>query len=157
MSNKKRRGNSLEQNRLKRLKKNEVCFDDIIENLKNPHGSERSAEENKLLIQSMAYFQKNGMSLNEAANECQKMFKGCNNTYLALWNYFVETGEVDISQTHSKRGSEHYKMLEIWDMDDKIDSFLQFAFDYTVSNNIGFSINDLISFLNDEHVIILDM
>ena len=85
------------------------------------------------------------------------MFKGSNNTYLTLWNYFIETCDFDISQTHHKRGLEQHKMLEIWDMDDKIDYFLQFAFDYTVSNNTSFSINDLISFLNDEHGIILDM
>jgi len=89
MSEKKRRCNTT-LNRKKMHKKNEINFDDVIENLKNINGRVRTIEENVLIVQALAYFQKNNMSFDQACKECCLEDR-------SLWKYFEETGELNIS------------------------------------------------------------
>jgi hypothetical protein len=155
-SSKKRKQYVISENRNKRYKKT-INFDEIIEKLKNQKGRIRSSEENKLIIQSLCYFQKNNMSLDEACKECEIMFKGSHNTYRSLWNYYMETGDLNISETHELRGIKPHKINDILDMnEEEIDKLLLFAFEYTVYNHTGFSIADLKCYLNAEHGIVIN-
>jgi len=149
-------GNTIDDNRNKR-RKIELNFDNIIKENVNPQGRSRSIEENKLLIQAIAYFQKNGMSLDQSLKECKKMFGGKYDTYKTLWSYYIETGDFNVSETHLKRGLETYKYCEISDLNENIiDGFIEFAFQYTVSNNTGFSIPDILAYFEHEHNSIID-
>ena len=152
--NKRKWGSSINSNR--EAKKVKIDFEEIINLNKNPKGRSRTIEENKLFIQSMAYFQKNKMSLDAAAKECVAMFGGSYDTYKSLWNYYINTGDLNISDTHLTRGPSACKHLGICDIDDEyINSIIEFAFEYTVANHSGFSIPDLLSFFETQHNIVL--
>src|SRR5947207_2893903 len=133
MNRKRRRGYTIEENRAKRLKKDVISFDFIIENLKNSHGRARSVRENALIVQAIAYFQNKSFTLDQSCKECSIMFKGCPKVYKNLWNYYIATGDLNISDTHEQRGIKPRKVFEIHDLDDdERDPILHFAFDYTV-------------------------
>jgi hypothetical protein len=157
MIGKKQKFETVNENRKKRHKNAPMDFNNVIDSLKNTNGRVRSIEENALIIQALAYFQNNEMSLDQACKECEKMFKGSHNTYRALWKYFEETGSLNISETHEKKGLIPHKFLEIYDMtNEEIESFIEFAYEFTISNRTGFSINDLENFLREEKSIIID-
>jgi len=156
MNNKKRKGDTINLNRLKRHKK-DINFDDVIDKFKNKNGRVRTVDENALIIQALAYFQKNNMSLDQACKECEIMFKGSTHTYRSLWKYFEETGDVNIYETYEQRGVQPHKILEIYDMtNEEIDCFFEFAFEFTIANGTGFSVNDLANFLQEEKGILID-
>jgi hypothetical protein len=51
-------------------------------------------------------------------------------------------------ETHEKEGLIHHKILEIYDMtNEEVESFIEFAFEFTISNRTCFSVNDLENFL----------
>jgi hypothetical protein len=151
------RGATIYDNRQPKRKKIEINFDDIIKQNVNPKGRTRSIEENKLLIQSMAYFQKNGMTLDQSLKQCIEMFGGCYYTYKTLWEYFMKTGNLDVSETHLQRGVEMHKYYEISDLDsDCVNGLIEFAFHYTILNKTGFSIPDVLSYFENEHNIIMN-
>ena len=46
-----------------------------------------------------------------------------------------------------KKGAQFRKIVEIDELnEDEINAIIHFAFDYTVKNNTGFSVQDLLSF-----------
>jgi hypothetical protein len=154
---KKQWGNTMYSNRKPKRARVDLNFDEIIQKNVNPNGRVRSIEENKLLIQAIAYFQKNGMSLDESLKECKIMFGGSYDTYKNLWSHYIETNNLNISETHFKRESGLYKYYDICDLDDDIvDGFLEFAFQYTVSNNTGFSVPDILAYFEHDHSLIID-
>ena len=123
----------------------------------NNTGRVRSIEENGLLIQALAYWQKQLFSLDQACKKCVEMFGGSHNVYKKLWNHYIENNNLNIASTHERRGMQPQKVIEINDIDnDIIDAIICFAFDYTVRNNTGFSVQDLLSCLLEEYNIILD-
>ena len=146
---KKRAASSLQENRAKRWKQN-PNLQNIIDSFANTNGRVRNEEENKLIIQSLAYFQLKGLSLDQSCKEAELMFKGSHNTYRSLWTYYIETGSVNISETHLERGVVPHKILDINDINEsEIDEFLKFTYDYTICNHSGFSIHDLLHYLRE--------
>jgi hypothetical protein len=154
-NSKKRKGHTISENRKKRHKV-ELNFDEIKKKLVNKQGRTRSPNENALIIQSIAYFQKRGMSVDASAKECVEMFGGCHKEYHELWDYYIDSNNLDISLVNEKRGPEPRAIQEIYEMDEDTKlEILQFAFDYTCSNNTGFSACDLITFLKESKNIII--
>ena len=140
---------NLQENVTKRLKQ-DIDYQNIIDSFANTNGRVRSTEENKLIIQSLAYLQLKGFSLDYACKEAENMFRGSHNTYKSLWKYYIETGSVNISETHIARGVFPHKVIDIADIKEKeIDSFLSFTYDYTVCNHSGFSVSDLLHYLRE--------
>ena len=66
--------NTIYSNKKPKIARIDPNFDEIIEKNVNPNGRVRSIEENKLLVQAIACFQKNGMSLDESLKECKICF-----------------------------------------------------------------------------------
>ena len=83
------------------------------------------------------------------------MFGGSHNTYRSLWNYYIDTRDLNISDSHLTRGIQPIKIHEIVDMKKEVvDAFLNFCFEYTVLNGTGFSIPDMLAFLEDSEIVI---
>ena len=156
-TSKKRAAKKLEKSREKRHKVHEINYDDIRNKLVNTKGRVRTHEENALIIQSLAYFQKQGQSLDASCKIIQEMFGGCHTNYHELWNYYLVMDALDIESTYGQRGIQPFKCHEINDFtDEDVDNILRFAFNYTVLNNTGFSIPDLMYHLKAEQGITID-
>ena len=158
MSNKKRLwGSSIEKNRKRRRRNEFIHFDKIKDDLANKTGRVRSNDENALIIQSLAYFQKQSFSLDQSCKKCVEAFGGCHTVYQNLWNYYIKYNDLNIASTHEKKGAQFPKLVEIDELnEDEMNAIINFAFDYTVKNNTGFNVQDLLTFLLEEHSIILD-
>ena len=55
----------------------------------NNQGRSRNCNENALIVHAMAYFQKQGFSLDASAKEYVEMFGGCHKEYRELWDYYI--------------------------------------------------------------------
>ena len=86
MEHKKRKRDTINENRKKRHKK-ELNFDEI--KLINKQGMTRTCNENALIIQAIVYFQKQAESLDQSTKKCVEMFEGRNKEYHELWNYYI--------------------------------------------------------------------
>src|SRR5690349_566720 len=102
MEQKKRKYCTINKNRKKRHKK-ELNFDEIKKKLINKQGSTRTCNENALIIQAIAYFQKQKKSLDRSAKKCVKIFVGCHKEYYELWNYYINNDDLDTSLMNEKR------------------------------------------------------
>jgi hypothetical protein len=128
----------------------------IRDDLVNIKGRSRTVEENKLLIQYIAYELLSGSSENEAYRKCEDIFGGSYATYQNTWKNYIENKS--LLPDYFARGPTQTKTLYC-DVEalsnDVIDKFIQFTWNYNVNNNIGFSRQDIYHYFNEELNIIL--
>jgi hypothetical protein len=128
----------------------------IRDDLSNIQGRVRTIEENKLLVQFIAYELNCNSSENETFWKCVEIFGGAYLTYQNIWRNYVENKS--LLSEYQARGPIATKWLcsDLMELsEDTINKFIEFTWDYNINNNTGFSRQDLYHYFNEELNIVL--
>jgi hypothetical protein len=119
--------------------------------LVNIQGRSRSVEENKLIIQFIAYELRQDNQISEVLKKCVDAFGGRYLTYKTIWDNYINNGS--LLPDCDKRGFESSKLIfeDVFDLDDNVlQKFFEFTWNYNIFNNTGFSKPDLAHFFSVE-------